>query len=82
MDELGREWPTHHTPENVHEVWMHELRTPLTVAKLRLNLLRRRLQRGDNSVAVEAALDQIEGTLNDLAAVIARMDGAARRDEG
>jgi signal transduction histidine kinase len=79
-DDAGRDTPTPSAAWNVGQAWLHDLRTPLTVAKLRVTLLRRRMRRGVNGADLEAELDLLEGSLNQITAVIQRMDDAARHD--
>ena len=59
-----------------HDQQMHELRTPLCVVVGRVQLLRRRLRRGDDAARVAAELEAIEAALVRLAAAVERADGA------
>ena len=56
---------------------MHALRTPLTVAVGRVQLLRRRLGRGEDPARVAAELEALEAALVRLAAAVERVDNAA-----
>ena len=53
---------------------MHDLRTPLCVVVGRVQLLRRRLRRGDDPARVAAELETIEAALVRLAAAVERVD--------
>ena len=55
---------------------MDALRTPLCEAVLRVQLLRRRLRRGEDPVRAAAELEAIEAALVRLAAAVERADEA------
>ena len=53
---------------------MHELRTPLTVAVGRVQLLRRRLRRGEDPARLATELEAVEAALVRLVAAVERVD--------
>ena len=53
---------------------MHEIRTPLWVVVGRVQLLRRRLRRGDDPAQLATELEAIEAALVRLAAAVKRVD--------
>jgi signal transduction histidine kinase len=57
--------------------WLHDVRTPLTAVVARVQLLRRRLRRGDDPARVAAEMEALEAALVRLVAAIERWD-----DEG
>jgi signal transduction histidine kinase len=61
---------------------MHELRTPLCVVVGRVQLLRRKLRRGDDPAQLAAELETIEAALVRLAAAIERVDDDAGSEAG
>ena len=58
---------------------MHDLRTPLTVLMGRVQLLRRHMRRGDNTVQIDTDLEAIEAAIVRLTAAVERLD-RDRRD--
>jgi signal transduction histidine kinase len=58
---------------------LHELRTPLTVVVARVQLLRRRLRRGEQARDLDRDLEAIESALARLTAAIERLDRDAGR---
>jgi len=66
------------TAERMRQVMrLHEVRTPLSVVVARVQLLRRRLRRGDDLAQVEAEVEAMEAALVRLVAVIERWDEPA-----
>jgi signal transduction histidine kinase len=53
---------------------MHDVRTPLSVVVARVQLLRRRLRRGDDPARVAAEVEALEAALVRLVAAIERWD--------
>ena len=53
----------------------HELSTALTVLKGRIQLLRRRLRRGDDVARLETELDAIEAEMARLMRTVAKVQG-------
>jgi two-component system OmpR family sensor kinase len=53
---------------------LHDVRTPLSVVVARVQLLRRRLRRGDDPARVAAELEALEAALVRLVATIERWD--------
>ena len=66
------------TAERMRQVMrLHEVRTPLSVVVARVQLLRRRLRRGDDLAQVEAEVEAMEAALVRLVAAIERLDEPA-----
>jgi hypothetical protein len=57
-----------------HATRMHDVRTPLTAVVARVQLLRRRLRRGDDPARVAAEVEALEAALVRLVAAIERWD--------
>jgi signal transduction histidine kinase len=73
--------PHRFTPADA--VWaqhLHEMRTPLTIVVARVQLLRRRLHRGEEPADLDHDLEAIESALARLTAAIERLDRGTRRD--
>jgi signal transduction histidine kinase len=65
-----REWAAH----------MHDLRSPLTVMLGRVQLARRRLQRGELPTEIDADLEALEAAVARLVAAVERLAQGGQRD--
>ena len=79
MDEAVPELQSRTEQQQEWEVQMHDLRTPLTVLMGRVQLLRRHIRRGDNTVQIDTDLEAIEAAIVRLTAAVERLD-RDRRD--
>jgi K+-sensing histidine kinase KdpD len=55
-------------------VVMHDLRTPLTVLMGQVQLLRRHMRRGNDTVQIDTDLEAIEAAIVRLTAAVDRLD--------
>jgi len=60
MDEAAPELQSRTQQQQERAVLMHDLRTPLTVLMGRIQLLRRHIRRGDDTVQIDTDLEAIE----------------------
>jgi len=60
MDEAAPELRSRTQQQQEWAVLMHDLRTPLTVLMGRIQLLRRHIRRGDDTVQIDTDLEAIE----------------------
>ena len=79
MDEAVPELQSRTQQQQEWAVQMHDLRTPLTVLMGRVQLLRRHIRRGDNTVQIDTDLEAIEAAIVRLTAAVERLD-RDRRD--
>jgi signal transduction histidine kinase len=80
MDEAAPELQSRTKLQQEWAVQMHDLRTPLTVLMGRVQLLRRRMRRGDDSVQIDTDLEAIEAAIVRLTAAVERLDRDRRGD--
>jgi signal transduction histidine kinase len=80
MDEAAPELQSRTKHQQEWAVQMHDLRTPLTVLMGRVQLLRRRMRRGDDSVQIDTDLEAIEAAIVRLTAAVERLDRDRRGD--
>ena len=74
MDEAAPEVRSRTQHQQEWAVLMHDLRTPLTVLMGRVQLLRRRMRRGDDAVQIDTDLEAIEAAIVRLTATVERLD--------
>ena len=79
MDEAAPELQSRTQQQQESAVQMHDLRTPLTVLMGRVQLMRRHMRRGDNTVQIDTDLEAIEAAIVRLTAAVERLD-RDRRD--
>ena len=79
MDEAAPDLQSRSQQQQEWAVVMHDLRTPLTVLMGRVQLLRRHMRRGDNTVQIDTDLEAIEAAIVRLTAAVERLD-RDRRD--
>jgi len=74
MDEAAPELQSRTQQQQEWAVLMHDLRTPLTVLMGRIQLLRRHIRRGDDTVQIDTDLEAIEAAIVRLTATVERLD--------
>ena len=74
MDEAAPELQSRTQQQQERAVLMHDLRTPLTVLMGRIQLLRRHIRRGDDTVQIDTDLEAIEAAIVRLTATVERLD--------
>ena len=79
MDEAASDLQSRSQQQQEWAVVMHNLRTPLTVLMGRIQLLRRHMRRGDDTVQIDTDLEAIEAAIVRLTAAVDRLD-RDRRD--
>jgi signal transduction histidine kinase len=79
MDEAAPDLQSRSQQQQEWAVVMHDLRTPLTVLMGRIQLLRRHMRRGDDTVQIDTDLEAIEAAIVRLTAAVDRLD-RDRRD--
>ena len=80
MDEVRPELQSRTQHQRELAVLMHDLRTPLTVLMGRVQLLRRQVRRGDDTVRIDTDLEAIEAAIVRLTAAVERLDRDSRAD--